>query len=448
MNLAELDKRHVWHPFTQMQQWLEDDPLVIERGEGNYLLDLEGNRYLDGVSSLWTNLHGHGRPELLEPIRAQLDRLAHSTLLGLANPPSILLAERLARLAPAGLTKVFYSDNGSTAVEVALKLAFQCWQQRGRPEKRRFVHLEDSYHGDTLGAVAVGGIARFHEVYGPLLLDTLAVPTPAPYRRAPSPEVARRHALEALEKTLSVHSQEIAAFILEPLVQGAGGILVHPPGYLRGVADLCRAHDVFLIADEVATGFGRTGTLFACEQEQVSPDFLCLAKGITGGLLPLAATLTTEAVYEAFLGGPAEGKTFYHGHTYTGNPLACAAGVASLDLFEKDRVLENLPAKTQHLTGLLRRKIAPHRHVGDVRQRGFMVGIELVAERATAEPFAAEALAGARVCRAARAHGVLVRPLGDVVVLMPPLSITLDELDLLVGAVARALDETLGASAR
>jgi adenosylmethionine---8-amino-7-oxononanoate aminotransferase len=444
MNLAELDKRHVWHPFTQMQQWIEDDPLVIDRGEGNYLYDVGGKRYLDGVSSLWTNVHGHGRPELLAPVRDQLERLAHSTLLGLANPPSILLAERLARLAPPGLTKVFYSDNGSTAVEVALKLAFQCWQQRGRPEKRRFVHLEDSYHGDTLGAVAVGGIARFHEVYGPLLLDTIAVPSPSPYRRAPSPEVALQGAISAVEKTFAERSAEIAAFILEPLVQGAGGILVHPPGYLRAVSDLCRAYDVLLIADEVATGFGRTGTLFACEQEEVAPDFLCLAKGITGGLLPLAATLTTGAVYEAFLGDPTEGKTFYHGHTYTGNPVACAAGLASLDLFEADRVLDGLPAKIEHLAGLLRRDIAPHRHVGDVRQRGLMVGIELVRDRGTAAPFCAEKLAGARVCRAARPHGVLVRPLGDVVVLMPPLSITRDELDLLVRAVARALDDVLG----
>ncbi|HEU5058818.1 MAG TPA: aminotransferase class III-fold pyridoxal phosphate-dependent enzyme, partial [Kofleriaceae bacterium] len=281
--LIELDKTFLWHPFTAMKPWLNGAPLVIERAEGNWLIDSEGNRYLDGVSSLWVNVHGHNRPEINDAIRAQLDRMAHSTLLGLTHPTAAELAARLVGIAPAGLSKVFYSDNGSTAVEIALKLAFQYWQILGHPEKRRFLHLEHSYHGDTLGAVAVGGIPLFHEVFGPLLIDTLSVPTPHPYRHPSggTPEEVCHLALRQLAEILERHDDEIAAFILEPLVQGAGGMIVHPPGYLAGAAQLCRAHDVLLIADEVATGFGRTGTMFACEQEEVTPDFLCLAKGLT-----------------------------------------------------------------------------------------------------------------------------------------------------------------------
>lgn len=446
MDLVDLDKRYVWHPFTQMRLWNDSKPLVIERGEGNDLIDTDGNRYLDGVSSLWTIVHGHGRPEIQNAIREQLDALAHSTLLGLGNVPSIRLAEQLAERTPEGLSKVFYSDNGSTAVEIAVKMAFQYWQNRGYTEKRRFVHLQSSYHGDTLGAVSVGGIDLFHEVYGPLLFETLAVPHPNPYRNphGATPEEAREHALGALEALLRERADEIAAFVLEPLVQGAAGMLVHPPGYLRRAAELCRRHGVLLIADEVATGFGRTGSLFACEQEGVTPDFLCLAKGITGGYLPLAATVATQEVFDAFLGQPAEGKTFYHGHTYTGNPLACAAALASLEIFDKDRVLEGLAPKIERLEGLLQDQIAPHPAVGDVRQRGLMVGIELVKDKATAEPFPSAELAGARACLAARERGVLIRPLGDVVILMPPLSATEDDLSRLVAAARHGIDEAIG----
>ncbi|WP_428268437.1 adenosylmethionine--8-amino-7-oxononanoate transaminase [Haliangium sp.] len=440
-HLVELDQRHVWHPFTQMRQWNEGEPLVIERAEGNYLIDSDGRRYLDGVASLWTNVHGHRRTEINDAITEQLGKVAHSTLLGLCNVPAVELAARLVELSPPGLSKVFYSDNGSTAVEIALKQAFQYWQHRGREHKRMFVHLEDSYHGDTLGAVGVGGIELFHQVYGPLLVDSLAVPTPHLYRHpsASTPEEARDQALAALEALLTERAGDIAAMIIEPLVQGAAGMLIQPEGYLRGVAELCREHEVLLIADEVATGFGRTGTLFACEQEGVVPDFLCLAKGITGGYLPLAATLATDEVYETFLGAASEYKTFFHGHTYTGNPLACAAALASLDLFEKDAVLASLPDKIQTLSTLLRERLGPSSSVGDIRQRGLMVGVELVADRDTAGPFPPEQLTGARVCHAARAHGVIVRNLGDVVVLMPPLSVTASELELLVDAVARGI---------
>ncbi len=443
---VELDRRYLWHPFTSQRQWVEGEPLVIERAEGNYLIDSEGRRYLDGVSSLWVTVHGHNRPEINQAIREQLDRMAHSTLLGLTHPGAAELAERLVGVAPEGLARVFYSDNGSTAVEIALKLAYQYWQLAGQPRKRRFLHLEHSYHGDTLGAVAVGGIPVFHEVFGPLLLDTLSVPAPHPYRHPSggSADEVRDLALAALARTLELRGDEIAAFILEPLVQGAAGMLVHPPGYLARAAELCRRHDVLLIADEVATGFGRTGTMFACQQEAVTPDFLCLAKGLTGGYLPLAATLTTPRVYDLFLAeAPRERRAFYHGHTFTGHPLGCAAALASLDLFEKDAVLAGLPLRVERLNSGLARFLATHPNVGDVRQRGLMIGLELVADRASAAPLPPDDVTGARVCAAARKHGVLLRPLGDVLVLMPPLSISVEEIDLLVTAVEEAVREVL-----
>ena len=444
--LIELDKTFIWHPFTAMKPWLNGTPLVIERGEGNWLIDTDGNRYLDGVSSLWVNVHGHNRPELNDAIRAQLDRMAHSTLLGLTHPTAAELAARLVGIAPSGLSKVFYSDNGSTAVEIALKLAFQYWQILGKPEKRRFLHLDHSYHGDTLGAVSVGGIPLFHEVFGPLLIDTISVPTPHPYRHPSggTPEEVCHLALRQLAEILEQRDDEIAAFIVEPLVQGAGGMIVHPPGYLAGAAQLCRAHDVLLIADEVATGFGRTGTMFACEQEQVTPDFLCLAKGLTGGYLPLAATLTKQPIYDIFLGSTADRRAFYHGHSFTGHPLGCAAALASLDLFARDRVLERLPGLERTLRGRLGRKLLSHPVVGEIRQKGLMVGIELVADRASRRAFPAADQVGALVCAAAREHGVILRPLGDVIVLMPPLSITPAEIDHMVAALESALADVAG----
>lgn len=443
--LVEADKRHLWHPFTPMQEWNAGQPLVIERGEGNYLVDTDGNRYLDGVASLWVNVHGHAHPYLNRAIREQLERVAHSTLLGLANAPAVELAERLAAVAPAGLGRVFYSDSGSTAVEIALKQAFQYCQLVGETQRTKFVHLAEAYHGDTLGAVSVGGIDIFHQIFGPLLVDSFSFPTPHPYRhpQARTPEEASTLSLQALDRLLQDKAPEVAAVIVEPLVQGAAGILVHPPGFLAGVAALCRQHGVLLIVDEVATGFGRTGTLFACEQEDVTPDFLCLAKGISAGYLPLAATLTTERVYEAFLAPREQAKSFFHGHTYTGNPLACAAALASLDLFEREAVIAGLPPKIAALEAALA-DLSEHRHVGDVRQRGLMVGVELVADRATADPFPAAQATGHRVCLAARAHGVIVRNLGDVIVLMPPLSIQPDECRTLVAAVASAIEEVVG----
>lgn len=466
--VAAKDRRHFWHPFTQMQAWEGDEPLIVVAGEGVRVRDIHGREYYDGHSSLWVNLHGHRKAAIDRAIIAQLGRIAHATTLGLTNPPAALLAERLAALAPRGLTRVFYSDNGSSAVEVALKMAYQYWVHRGRPERRRFVSLANGYHGDTLGAVSVGGIDRFHAVFRPLLFEAYQAPSPYCYRcplglepgsaaasaAAPAaastvaPAAARTPACglacaEALGALLARHADEVAAVVVEPLVQAAGGMITAPPGYLRRVRELCDRHGVLLIADEVATGFGRTGRLWACEHEGVAPDLMPVAKGITGGYLPLAATLATEEVYAAFLGEPREGKTFYHGHSYTGNALACAAALANLDVFEEERVLEGLPAKVARVA----EGLAPFRdlpHVGDVRQCGLMVGIELVRDRATREPYPLEAFMGVRACRRSTELGMITRPLGDVVVFMPPLASTLADLDAMLDILYRAVADVTG----
>jgi len=437
--LLALDRAHVWHPFTQMAVWPSDDPLIIERAEGNELIDDLGRRYLDGVSSLWCNVHGHRKGELDDAVRAQLDRVAHSTLLGLASVPSIELAEALARIAPEGLSRVFYSDSGSTAVEVALKMAYQYWQQRGRPEKTRFAALTEAYHGDTVGSVSVGGMELFHGIFRGLLFEVERLPSPTPYHWTGGGD-ALAGALRAAERLLEEKGSTLAAVVIEPLVQGAAGMWMHPPGYLRAMAELCRKHEVLLVCDEVATGFGRTGTMFAVEQEDVRPDFLCLAKGLSGGYVPLAATLTTDRIYEAFLGEFASARTFFHGHTFTGNPLACAAALASLRLFETERVLERVRRTAEVLRPKLA-AIAELERVGDVRQRGLMVGIELVRDRRTKEPYAYAERIGHRVCLALRKRGILLRPLGPVVVMMPPLSLTEAEAVRLGDAVREAIVE-------
>ena len=443
--LAALDRAHVWHPFTQMQAWDDEDPLIIERAEGCWLIDDRGQRYLDGVSSLWVTVHGHRQPEIDAAVRAQLDRVAHSTLLGLASVPSIELAAELARRAPAGLTRVFYSDSGSTAVEVALKIAFQFWRQSGRPEKKRFLALGGAYHGDTLGSVAVGGMELFHEIFRPLLFDVLRAPEPYCYRCPLGKQresCAVACATEA-ERLIAAHAHELAALVIEPLVQGAAGMITQPAGYLKRLADACKRHDVLLICDEVATGFGRTGTLFACAQEQVTPDLLCVAKGLTGGYLPLAATLSTERVHAAFRGPVESNRTFFHGHTYTGNPLACAAALANLALFDSAHTLEHV----QELLPPLQRgleAIAQLPHVGEVRHCGLMVGIELVQDRATRSAYPPALRLGHQVIREARRHGVAIRPLGNVVVLMPPLGIQPSELELLLSVTSAAIAHVTG----
>ena len=389
---------------------------MVERAEGTDLIDTEGRRYIDGVSSLWCNVHGHRHPRIDAAVREQLDRVAHSTMLGLSHPPAIELARRLVEIAPPGLTRVFYSDSGSTATEIALKMAFQYWRQLGEERRTTFVCLRDAYHGDTIGSVSAGGIDLFHSLYRPLLFPTVK---------------AEPGDLDEMERLLAEHAGEVAAVVMEPLVQGAAGMLVHPDGYLRGVRELCDRHDVLLIVDEVATGFGRTGRMFACEHEDVAPDLLCVAKGITGGYLPLAATLTSERVYEGFLGEFEELRTFFHGHTYTGNPLACAAALASLDVFEEERTLEALGPKIELLAELLE-PLAAHPAVADVRRRGFMTGIEL-----REQPIGLRT--GHRVTLEARRRGAIVRPLGDVVVLMPPLSISEADLTRLVEITTEAV---------
>ena len=423
-DLVELDKRYIWHPFTQMKDYMDMEPLVIERGEGCYLVDVAGNKFIDGVSSLWVLVHGHGKKELLDAIEKQSKTLCHSTLLGLANVPSVLLAKKLIEIAPKGLSKVFYSDNGSTSVEIALKMAYQYWQQKGEKKRKRFISFVNGYHGDTIGSVSVGGIDLFHQVYGPLLFKTYKAPSPYCYR-CPlklQQETCGLACVEAFERVVKTRKDEVCAVIIEPLVQGAAGMILQPPGWLNAVWQIAKEHNLLFITDEVATGFGRTGNMFACEEEKIYPDFMCVAKGITGGYLPLAATLSTEEVFKSFLGNFDEFKTFFHGHTYTGNPLACAVAVENIDLFRKEKLLQKLQMKIAIVgQGLERFKELPH--VGEVRQKGFMVGIELVKNRKTKKPYPPGEKIGQKVIWEARKRGVIIRPLGDVIVLMPPLAI-------------------------
>lgn len=437
----EADKRYLWHPFTQMRGWLASEPVVIETGRGFHLIDTEGRRYIDGVSSLWCNVHGHAVARIDDAIRAQLDRISHSTLLGLAQTRSIELAGRLVALVPEGLTRVFYSDSGATSVEIALKMAYQYYRNLGQ-ERSRFVALRHSYHGDTIGSVSLGGIELFHGIFRPLLFEAEFAPSPHPYRFDGTPEQCRQAALDAMEAFLKGHAGQVGAIIVEPLVQGAAGILVHPPGFLKGVERLARQYDTLLIADEVATGFGRTGRMFACEHEDVRPDLMCLAKGITGGYLPLAATLATEPIFDAFLGGIEESRTFYHGHTYTGNALACAAACASLDLFEENHILESLPEKIDLVAERFRR-IAALDFVGDTRHCGLMGGIELVKDKNTKQPFPYEQTIGARLSAAMRPRGAMMRPLGDVIVFMPPPAMDIPLMTELLDIIEQALVEDL-----
>jgi adenosylmethionine-8-amino-7-oxononanoate aminotransferase len=419
---AARDLAHLWHPFTQHDEWAAQPMIVVERGEGVYLVDVEGRRYLDGVSSLWCNVFGHRHPRIDAAVRDQLDRVAHSTMLGLSHPPAIALAERLCAL--TGLDRVFYSDSGSTSVEVALKMAFQCQQQRGETRRTRFAALTEAYHGDTIGSVSVGGIALFHAVYRPMLFDAVRIPSPD----ACDGEDAL---LEQTRRLFAEHGDTLAAFVFEPLVQGAAGMRMHSPAFLRQLCAMAREAGVLLVADEVATGFGRTGTMFAIEQAGVRPDFLCVAKGLTGGYLPLAATLTTEAVFDAFRGPYGASRTFFHGHTYTGNPLACAAALATLDVFAEERVIEGLPTKVAALSDALAPLGLP------VRQKGLMAAVLLGEHPAAAR-------VGHRVALACRDEGAILRNLGDAVVLMPPLAMTPDELRATVGALGRAIRRVLG----
>ncbi|MBM4122566.1 MAG: adenosylmethionine--8-amino-7-oxononanoate transaminase [Nitrospira sp.] len=440
--LADWDRQFLWHPFTQMLEWEREPPLIIERGTGPYLIDTQGRQYLDGVSSLWVNVHGHRHPVLDRAIRDQLTRIAHSTLLGLSNQPAIRLARELIRLAPPGLTKVFYSDNGSTAVEVALKMAVQYWRQRDPKAgpKRSFLRLQLAYHGDTVGAMSVGGIELFRDRFRPLLFPALRADPPYCYRcplglTYPSCAMA---CLDPIERILKRRHRDLAGVIIEPLVQAAAGMVTAPPGYLARLRRLCTRHQVLLIADEVATGFGRTGRMFACEHEGVTPDLMAISKGLTGGYLPLGATLATDEIYQAFLGDYAEWKAFFHGHSYTGNPLGCAVALANLSVFRKERTLVRMRRGIAALRRLLR-PLARLSHVGDIRQRGYMVGIELVKDRETKAPYPVTDRIGHRVTMEARRCGLITRPLGNVIVLMPPLSTTIRDLARMVSALHESI---------
>lgn len=442
--LAAKNKQYLWHPFTQMKDYIEDEPLIIARGKGIKLFDVHGKEYYDGFSSVWLNVHGHNVPELNQAIIEQLDQVAHSTLLGMANVPSILLAEELVRLTPEGLTKVFYSDNGATAVEISLKMAFQYWQNRGMHEKKSFITMSNAYHGDTIGATSVGAIPLYHQIYKPLLFSPHVIPYPYPYRDG-GDEAAVKNTLDRLEQLLQEKGTEIAAMIVEPVVQGASGMIIMPDGCLRQIAEMLQAYDVLLIADEVATGFGRTGKMFACEHDGVTPDIMAVAKGLTGGYLPVAATVVKEKVYTAFYADYEEQKTFFHGHSFTGNPLGCAVALANLRLMEEGRLVEGTVQKAKYLAELLL-PLAEEAHVGDIRQKGMMAGIELVRDKETKEPFHWNERVGVRVCKLAREKGLLTRPLGNVIVFIPPLASTCEEIRDMVRILEASIKEATSAT--
>ena len=432
--LKRLDHTYLWHPFTQMQEWAESDPCIIEKGEGHYLVDIQGRRYLDGVSSLWCNVHGHQKEELDEAIKNQLGKIAHSTFLGLSHVPGIELGQKLIEIAPEGLKRVFYSDDGATAVEAALKMAVQYWQLKGEEQRTKIVSLAESYHGDTVGSMSVGYSETFHRFHRSLLFPVLRLNPPHVFRyfKRMSDADALKRAVDEAERKLSEEKDMLAALVMEPLMQGAAGMWFQPLGYVKALNEICHENRILFILDEVATGFGRTGKMFACEHEGVSPDILCLAKGITGGYLPLAATLTTEEVFSTFLGEYAEFKSFFHGHTYTGNPLGCAVALASLDLFKKEKIIDQLQPKIDYLKRRLEKDFLPLSHVSDIRQWGFMVGIELVEEKEERKAYASTERIGYKIVLEARKRGVMIRPLGDVIILMPPLTITQEELKTLV----------------
>ncbi|MHB8109615.1 MAG: adenosylmethionine--8-amino-7-oxononanoate transaminase [Syntrophorhabdaceae bacterium] len=445
-DLKSWDKQYIWHPFTQMSDWMEGDPLIIERGEGFHLIDTEGRRYIDGVSSLWVIVHGHGRKELTGAIERQSKELCHSTLLGLANVPAVVLAKKLTEITPGHLTKVFYSDNGSTSVEISVKMSYQYWQQRGEKKRKKFISFTNAYHGDTIGSVSIGGIGIFHKVYGPLLFKSFKAPSPYCYR-CPlklSKDTCGMACVGQFEDMVKKHRDEVCAVIIEPLVQGAAGMIMQPEGYLKTIWKIAKDNGLHFITDEVATGFGRTGKMFACDHEGIEPDFICLAKGITGGYLPLAATVTTDEIFRGFLGRFDENKTFFHGHTYTGNPVAAAVAVENLAIFDREKTIGKMADKIIALKNELKR-FEDLPNVGEVRQRGFMVGIELVKSKKTKKPYPASEKIGQKVTLAARKRGVLIRPLGDVIVLMPPPAIDAATLSELVAVTYESIIEATGA---
>ncbi len=432
--LEKWDKEYFWHPFTQMKVYREEENIIVERGEGNYIYDIYGKKYLDGVSSLWCNVHGHNHPKLNQAVIEQTQKIAHFTTLGASNVPAIKLAKKLVDITPEGLNKVFYSEDGAEAMEIAIKIAYHYWQNKGEKTKNKFVTLSEAYHGDTIGSVSVGGISIFHETYKPLLFDVYKVPSPYIEavnrlgREKALTEEATKLLIDEIEDFLFQHHQDLAGFVLEGGVQGAAGILPFPQNYLKEVRRLCDEFNILMIVDEVATGFGRSGAMFSCEKEGISPDIMALGKGITGGYLPLAATVVTDEIFNAFLGEFGEAKHFYHGHTYTGNPIACNVSLVNIQVFEEEKTLKKLQPKIKLLEKRLN-EFWELKHVGDVRQFGFMAGIEIVKDKDKMEPFPYGKRTGFKVANDMIKKGIWVRPLGDVMVIMPPLSITEDELN-------------------
>ena len=447
--LVAWDKRYLWHPFTQMQDWLAEEPIIIERGEGCYLIDITGNRYIDGVASMWTNVHGHNHSKLNAALKTQVDKIAHTTLLGYSNIPAIELAKKLVEITPVGLNKVFYSDNGSTAVEIALKMAYQYWQHKGEPERKLFIHFDKAYHGDTIGAMSVGGIDSFHTTFDSLLFEGIRVSPPEPYRSPNTVDIScndsavKTRWLNAVESALSEHTGQVAGIILEPVIQGAGGMLISPQGFLRELSVLAKRWGTLLIVDEVMTGFGRTGKMWACEHEGVTPDLLCTAKGLAAGYLPLAATLTTDEVYNAFLGEYKDLKTFFHGHTFTGNPLACAVALENISIFERENLLSRLQPTIEHFSDRLQ-EFYKLSHIGDVRVCGLAAGVALMKNPDTYTPYPFAEKIGIRVCKEALTRGAILRPLVNTIVLMPPLQISVSELDTLLNIVWTSIETVTG----
>jgi adenosylmethionine-8-amino-7-oxononanoate aminotransferase len=432
--LKRLDHTFLWHPFTQMQEWMGEEPCIITQGDGHYLVDVHGRKYLDGVSSLWCNVHGHRKNELDKAIKAQLDHVAHSTFLGLSHVPGIQLAQKLNEIAPVSLQRVFYSDNGATAVEIALKMAIQYWQLKGETKRTQIATLLESYHGDTVGSMSMGYSETFHRFHKSLLFPVLRLTPPHVFRyyRGMTDQEALNQAIQEAEERIAEQHETLAALVIEPLMQGAAGMWPQPMEYLKALSVVCRRNGILFVLDEVATGFGRTGKMFACEHAEITPDILCLAKGITGGYLPLAATLASEEIFAAFLGEYKEFKSLFHGHTYTGNPLGCAAALSNLELFKQENIIERMQPKIAYLQNRLNVEFLALPHVSDVRQWGFMVGIELVEDRKSRKNYTPETRIGHKVVLEARKHGVLIRPLGDIIILMPPLTIADDELKTLL----------------
>jgi adenosylmethionine-8-amino-7-oxononanoate aminotransferase len=446
--IEKISNNCLWYPFTQMKDWEKEGGPIIERGRGNYLIDVNGKKYLDGYSSLWVNLHGHHRKEIDTAIKNQLNKIAHTTLLGSSNDTTLRLAIELIKITPKSLNRVFFSDSGAASVEVALKMAYQYCQQSNSSivrKRNKFITLKEAYHGDTIGSVSLGGMELFHKTYSGLVFETYKAPAPYCYRCELKKEypACGLACAAALEWMLSKKAKEISAVVIEPIVQGAAGMIVSPPGYLKRIEQACRKHGVFLICDEVATGFGHTGKMFAVEHEKIQPDIMCIGKGTTGGYLPLSATLTSEQVFKGFWADYKEQKTFFHGHSYSGNPLACAAGLASLEIFRKEKLISSIQPKIRQFSRGLK-KFGELPHVGDVRQKGIMIGIELVKNKQTKEPYDWKDKMGIRVILEARKHGVMIRPLGQVIVLLPPLSITAREINKLLSVTYRSIQTVTG----